>query len=288
MAQSPTNPGEYISCLKVEGRGEADAFILIVTTNEERTLHVSRIFFYQNFPTQEGTIAVSLDTWLVDFTVATDGTIISISADGVVWSTRGGDPAQTKLSRDPLTKICGPLDSATIATVGFHGRAFRQDGDTWTDLNYPDDHNLYDVTALSNNDIYVCGAGGVFAHYDGVDWTQIDLPTNRNLHTVTHNADGRVVVAGNAGIIFVGSLAAGFEETSAEEVDIHGSCVYRGRFVLASPGYGCFALDGTTVSEFQRGFEPFRITANGRHLLAAEDARVVLYDGSAWRVMDVF
>ncbi|BCG93568.1 WD40/YVTN/BNR-like repeat-containing protein [Mesorhizobium sp. 131-2-1] len=287
MAQSLTNPGEYISCLKVEGRGAADAFVLIVTTNEERTFYISRIFFYPDFPTREGTISVSLDTWLVDFTVATDGTIVSIAADGVVWSTRNGETTQTKLSQYPLTKICGPLDSL-IATVGSHGRVFRQDGDAWVDLKYPEDHNLHDVTALSHDDIYVCGAGGVFAHYNGRGWTQIDLSTNRNLHTVTHNAGGQVVVAGNAGSIYVGSITAGFEGTLAQEVDIHGSCVYRGRFVLASPGYGLFALDGTTVSEFQKGFAPFRIRANDKYLLAAEDARVVLYDGAVWRVMEVF
>ncbi|NJS39601.1 MAG: hypothetical protein HC783_11990 [Rhodobacteraceae bacterium] len=288
MAVSPQNPEQHISCLKVEGRPQHDAWILVVTTNEERTAYESRIFHYPQFPNQEGRVALELSTWLVDFTVGEDSTIHALSADGTVWQNRQGQTTSVKVSPSTFTKICGPMETATIAAVAADGLAFLLSTTGWVNLHSPFSSRLLDVTAISPEDIYVCGADGVFGHWDGKAWTVIDLGTNADLLSIAHDRSGRVLVAGVAGLAFIGNAASGFEAVIGADQGLYGLCPYEDGFLAAAPGFGFFFCDGVQMTPFKDGFAPYRLSAVGRIVFAAADGDVVLFTGREWLSLPVY
>jgi len=278
MAESKENPGDFVSCLKLVGRNAKEILVLIVTTNEERSMHLSRVFSYNNFPNEDPTMILDYVGWVVDCDIDLNGDLRCITADGQLIG-----ETKARLSDMPLNKISSPATDGSMTIAGNAGRAWIiQSEDKITDISAPFENNLFDATCTGYNDVFVCGQAGKFSHFSDDTWTDIHLPTTVNLNTVSVSKSGEVVVAGDNGFVAAGNLTNGFEVVEGPNFDVHGSCEYKDKMLFALPGYGITKLDKAGITDFQAGPLAWRITSLDDLLLCAEDDSILVYDGSEW------
>jgi hypothetical protein len=287
MAVSPTDPNQFVSCIKIEGRRPRDIYVLLVSTNEERSIHYSRIFVYKNFPDQTPEQVLSVEDWIVDFTFGSDEEIIAITANGAVYIENDGEFKHERITNTPLFKLSQAFGDRTVA-AGFDGVAFLYRRGEWRDISMKKPVNLYAVTVVGAKETYVGGGNGFLGYHDGQNWTEIESSTNNNFNTASVEPSGRVVVAGEKGTVIAGTAADGFEILDCKEFDIFGSCMYKGNLLLSAPGYGLFKIIGNSITDFQKGPQAYRISSNENYLYLAEDDCILIHDGSNWPQLPIF
>ena len=143
-------------------------------------------------------------------------------------------------------------------------------------------NNFFDAACINRNSLFACGQGGKFVHFNGEKWNDILLPTSVNLNTVSVSSIGTVIVAGDTGFVATGSLEGGFEIADGPHFDVHGSCNYKDKFIMALPGYGVTQMQEPDIADFQVGPLAWRVSALDGMLLCAEDDSILIYDGDAW------
>jgi hypothetical protein len=94
-------------------------------------------------------------------------------------------------------------DANHIWIVGRTGRVTSFNGlqGQWTTQQLPGIPDLFSVWAVSPEEVYAVGAGGVIFRFDGTVWAQMESPTTETLRSVWASGPGDVVAVGDRGTI---------------------------------------------------------------------------------------
>jgi len=112
-------------------------------------------------------------------------------------------PAQSQ-----ITEMDSPTESVDFSdvwgtsahdvfAVGTDGTIVHYDGDQWTLMDTPTQHNLTSVWGTKSNNIYVVGDAGTILHYDGTAWSEMESGTEENLNDIWGFSSDDVYVVGN-------------------------------------------------------------------------------------------
>jgi hypothetical protein len=126
--------------------------------------------------------------------------------DGQSWSVEVLEDEQV------LVWVHG-FSSSSVYAVGLGGSAVRFDGESWQDMGYPGEEDLWGIWGASEDDMWIVGgaiADGapVLTHYDGEQFTPVELDSEQNpvdahaLFKVWGSGD-RVIAVGQRGLVLV-------------------------------------------------------------------------------------
>lgn len=140
------------------------------------------------------------------------GTVLRIESDEVE---RTPTPA---FFGNTVFGLWGPSPDDMWAVGGFAGRQgfiWRFNGETWTEVDLPDDlplsrsgeaPSLFKVWGRSADDVWIVGGEGTVLHYDGGDFRVVPSGTTRPLFTVTGDDDEVFIVGGSdRGVVLRGT-----------------------------------------------------------------------------------
>lgn len=123
---------------------------------------------------------------------------------------------------------------------------------TWSVMNSPTSHALYEVWGASGSDVFAVGDNGTILHYDGSNWALMLSETSQSLYSIWDASGSDVFAVGDNGTIMH------YDGTS---------------WNLMASGtvnalYGIWGFSGSDV---------FTVGSNGT---------ILHYDGSNWEIMD--
>lgn len=146
------------------------------------------------------------------------------------------------------------------------------------------------IDGVSAEDLYVVGGNGEIFHYDGAEWTECESPARRPLTAVRAVSAQEIWVCGNGGVLLRGNARSGFAVAGScsAVVNFSGLGLLGGQVYLAA-NKGLFLLgeDGI-VRHLKTGLEP---EVDDSHTLDVKDGvlwsfgykDVVSFDGTRWQ-----
>lgn len=288
MAQSPTDPDLYGSCLRVRGDLE-DVYTLVAYTNDNRDVWRSKITRYRRYPDGTADDIVDQDVWIVDFLLRNSAGIVAVTADGSVITLVDGNVERRRIAEHPANVLAGGDGENPVLLACDGGEVHVLRGGEWSELPRPGDENLLSADVEAPDRFAVGGDRGGLFTWDGVGWTRHDLGTNMAIQTVSAAPGGRFFIGGDEGFCAIGSPETGFQLLEwPGRGDVTGSCAFGGTIVASSPTWGVAVFEGETLVPFQEGANGFRLSAAAGRLFVAEDGAALVFESGDWTEMRVF
>lgn len=146
--------------------------------------------------------------------------------------------------------------------------------------------DLNSLDGLADDDIYMVGFHGRIYHFDGQSWTEVESGTNAHLHRVKVDTNGVVHVCGKKGVYLRGDKD-GFTDHSMPGMDNSfwdlepfGDNVY-----LASLD-GLFVFDGEAIAPLATGLDPeiggYRLDSGDGVMWSFGVDDLACFDGEEW------
>jgi hypothetical protein len=143
---------------------------------------------------QDVAVVTATDVWAVGFYFNSDGIrkTLTLHWDGSQWSNVPSPNAGASVEENMLTGVSA-VSSNDVWAVGFHWTnnvtepkdvILHWDGNLWSVVEGPSttwDVELYDVVAISHNDVWAVGGSGglsLTTHWNGTTWSNVPSPSD--------------------------------------------------------------------------------------------------------------